>query len=154
MIPSSRSLLKAIDGFTKLINICGMVRAYKACQLSHKDIFREPVLKKGFVNVQLAERPTITYYNTKHKFHCGRLNNKTEGFMVIHTQQLMKAFGYKVSFKPVNGTIKTSFNTVNSLTAIQIRNAIRGNQFPSSIMNKCIILFGYSLALIKVFESL
>jgi hypothetical protein len=127
MIPSSRSLLEAIDGFMKLIDKCGMVRVYKACWLGHKDIFREPILKKGFVNVQLAERPTITYCNTKHKFHCGRLNNGTEGFMVIHTRSLMKAFGYKVSFKPVNGTIRTSSNTLNSLTANQIRNAIRGN---------------------------
>ena len=70
-----------------------MIRVHKTWWLSHKDIFRKPALKKGIIDIQLAERPPITYCDTKNKSHYGGLDNWTEGFMVIHTRSLTKALG-------------------------------------------------------------
>ena len=127
MIPSLGSLFEAIDGFMKFSNIWGLIKVNKTWWLSHKYIFREPALKKHIIDIQLAKRPTITYCYTKHKSHCGRLDNWTESFMVVHTRSLMKAFGYKASFVPVNGTIRVSFNTENLFATNQISNVFRWN---------------------------
>lgn len=121
MIPSAWRLFKTIDSFMKLINIYQMIRINKTGELCHINMFGKLSLKEGIINIQLMKRPAMTNNNTENKsYYCG-LNNWTKSVMIVHTRSLIEPFVNKVSFKPINRTIRMYFNTKNPFATTNIR---------------------------------
>jgi len=96
----------------------------------------------------------MTDSNAKDEFHSGRFNDWTECFMVVNTRSLMESFGYESSFKPVNRAIRMSFNTKNPFTTNNVKGRSGWNKFPCPIADQGIIIFGYGLTPMRIFESL
>lgn len=59
-------------------------------------------LKKGIVDVKLAERPTMADLNRKHQMNICGFDNRAEHLMVVKTWALMKTLGNKTNFILVN----------------------------------------------------
>ena len=136
MIPSSRSLFKAINGFVKLAYMRGIIRVNKARRLSHINCFWQVTLEESIVYIQVTKGPTIAYGKTKHKSDSSWFDYETKCFKIIHTWSLMKSFGYKTRFIPVNRTIRFSFTAKNLLTTYKVCDISWRNEFPCPIATR------------------
>lgn len=106
MIPSTLCLLETIDSFVKFAHIIRMIMVNVSQWLSHENIFRQVALKKGIFNIKLVERPTMIDRDIENKIYNGLFDNRTKSIMIINTWSLMKSFGNKARFVPINRTIR------------------------------------------------
>ena len=66
--------------------------------LTHVKIFSESATKKCIIDIHLTKRPPLKDGNGKNNFNGLWLDNWAEGFGVIKTQLLVKAFSNQLGF--------------------------------------------------------
>ena len=106
MIPTTWCLLETIDSFAKFSHIIEIIMINESQWLSHENIFKQMALRKSIFNIKLAKRPTIVVNNIKNITYSGKFENRIKNIMIINAQSLLKSFGNKAGFVPINRTIK------------------------------------------------
>jgi hypothetical protein len=84
-IPSSRRLLKSIQGPLELTNMLGIPRILKTGRLLHVNIFFKKTMKEGVADINLSEAPSSRYGKREHKTNCDWFYYWTECVMIVNT---------------------------------------------------------------------
>ena len=123
-----------------------MNRIHISRGLMHIYLFFEIAMKKFIRHIQLSQLPSTTHSNSQNQSHYCRLNNRTKGFMKVHTSLLMESFSYKSGLVPRDGTITIQFKLEHPFAANNQVNMWRSrNKRPGLLSLKSLKLSSHCL---------
>lgn len=105
----------------------------KARWLIHVDLLVERPLKKGIVNIKLADGPSLSNCQGEDDPNCHWFDDGAKCFCVVTTRALMETFSDQSSLVPINGPIWISLDAKDPLTTNQIRSRGTTNEFPGVV---------------------
>src|SRR5258705_1751568 len=97
LVPLTRSLLQAIDGLAKSANLGFLTRRGETFRLHHIDLFVEVAIEESGLNVHGVDFPVFQGGKRKKEVKRLEASNRREGFIIVNTMSLRKAFSNKVS---------------------------------------------------------
>jgi hypothetical protein len=129
---SSRSVLKAIKGATKVTN--HTLRDRIPRWWTHVNILTQLIIKKGILHIKLRNGPLLNRSHDKKNVNSGHMcnrnrshdkksvnsghmSNKSKSLIIITTLLLLKTMSNKMSLIALKRTIKASLNLIDPLTS-------------------------------------
>jgi hypothetical protein len=109
-MPSTRSLLKAIESLNKATEMMRASWINKTRGLAHINLFLQDSMKKGILNIQLTKRSSTSNCKREQKTNSSWLDHRTERVLIIKTMSLLEAFSNQSSLVPFNGSVSMFFN--------------------------------------------
>jgi hypothetical protein len=84
MVPHLRCLLQDVEGLVEPAHQLRVRRVNKASGLRTEDQLRECAMEEGILDMELVHRPTPSDSQSHHSLDGGRLDDETEGLIVVH----------------------------------------------------------------------
>ena len=122
-------------------------------QLRHIDLLGEVPVEKDVINIKFTKAPLAMECNAENSMDGDEIDHRTESLMKINTRMLVKAFSNKLSFMPSNRAIEIFFNAKNPFVARCVPPGAKGNERPSAVLDKSIILVLHDLNPLQILES-
>ena len=98
-----------------------------ALRLRHIDLLRKMLIKKGIVDIKLANFPLVIECNTKHNMESDEIYHETKSLVKINARLLLKAFSNKAIFILCNSVVGILFDAKHPFVAYYILPLSRGN---------------------------
>jgi hypothetical protein len=105
MVPHLRCLLQDVEGLVEPAHQLRVRRVNKASGLRTEDQLRECAMEEGILDMELVHRPTPSDSQSHHSLDGGRLDDETEGLIVVHPGALSEPLEDPTSLVPVQRTI-------------------------------------------------
>ena len=121
-----------------MMRIIGIMHAL---WLHHIDLPHKLSIKKGIIYIKSMNAPLKVECNDKHNTDGDWINHGTESLVKVNALLLVKAFSNKASFISCNRVVKILLNTKHPFVAHYILPRARGNESPSTVLDKSIIFF-------------
>ena len=118
-----------------------ILRIAHTLRLRHIDLLGEMLVEKVVINIKLTKVPLAMECNVEHSTDDDGIDHGIENLVKINIRLLVKAFSNKPSFIPSNRGIEILFDAKN----LFIVHYVRGNERPSAISDKIIILILHGL---------
>jgi hypothetical protein len=113
--PSSRSLLKAIKGVTKVTN--HTLRNRIPRWWTHVNILTQLTIKKDILDIKLRDVPLPNRSHDKKSANSGHMSTRSKNLIIITTMLLLKTTDNKTSLIALKRTVKASLNLIDPLTS-------------------------------------
>jgi hypothetical protein len=113
---------------------------HKSLGLLHVDLLREISMKKCILHVHLMDFPSLGHHNGKCQSYGIHLRYWSEGFIIVNTVHLLKAFGNKPGFVFANLSIHYALGPVDPSTFDKFPPRRKGNQIPSLDLEEGVVL--------------
>jgi hypothetical protein len=101
--PSSRSLLKTIEGTTQPTN--HPIRNGVPWRWLHIDFLTELTIEEGILDIQLRYRPLTNRGNSKKGPNSGHVSDRSKSLLIVNTILLLKTTRHKAGFVALKGAI-------------------------------------------------
>jgi hypothetical protein len=111
--PSTRSLLKATKGATKVTNHTLRDRIPRWWTLVNILML---TIKKGILHIKLSDGPLPNRSHDKKSANNGHMSNRSKSNIIITTLLLLKTTCNKTSLIALKGTIRAGLNLIDPLT--------------------------------------
>jgi hypothetical protein len=82
-----------------------LIRTNKSWGLPHVDFFLEKTMKECILDIQLSKTPTSGDRQRQKEPNGGRLDNRTEGVLIVKPMTLFEPLGNKTSFVALDRTV-------------------------------------------------
>jgi len=138
-VPSSGSLLKAIDGLVKFTDMSGLSLVHKTSRLLHVYLLCQMTMKKRIRNVKLPDVPIIGDSQCEEQSNGSWFDDRTKGLCVINTSLLVETFGHKSGLEPLHGSISFPLNFVHPFVMNNMLILRSGTKGPSTISDESCI---------------
>jgi hypothetical protein len=132
--PSSRSLLKAIKGATKVTN--HTLRDRIPRWWTYVNILTQLTIKKDILHIKLGDGPLQNRSHNKKSVNSGHMSNKSKNLIIITTMLLLKITRNKTSLIALKKTISASLNLINPLTCDRMNTWGIGHKIPHTSLLK------------------
>jgi hypothetical protein len=153
-VPSSGSLLKAIDGLVKFTNMSRLSLVHKTSRLFHVYLLCQMTMKKRIRNGKLSDVPIIGDSQCEEQPNGSWFDDRTKGLCVINASLLLETFGHKYGLEPLHGSISFPFNSVHPLVMNNMLILRSGTKGPSTISDESCIFSSHGCVPARVRGSL
>jgi hypothetical protein len=126
--PSSRILLKAIKGVTKVTN--HTLRNRIPRWWMHVNILMQLTIKQDILGIKLRDGPLSNRSHDKKSVNSGHMSNKSKSLIIIMIVLLLKATSNKTSPIALKKTIRASLNVIDPLTSDRTNTWGTGHKIP------------------------
>jgi hypothetical protein len=151
--PRSRSLLKAIEGATKVTNHALRNRIPR--WWAHVNILMQLTIKKDILHIQLRDGPSLNRrgpsLNRSHgrqSVNSGHMSNMSKSLIIISIMFLLKTTSNKMSLISLKRTIRASLNLIYPLTSNRMNTWGTWHKIPcasplngSNLLSHCVMPF-------------
>jgi hypothetical protein len=132
--PSPRSLLKGINGATKMTNHALRDRIPR--WWAYVNILTQLIIKKGILHIKLRDRPAPNRSHGKKSANSGHMSNRSKSLIIISTMLLLKTTSNKMGLIPLKRTIRASLNLIYPLTSDRTNTWGIGHKIPRASLLK------------------
>jgi hypothetical protein len=87
-----------------------LIRTNKSWGLPHVDFFLKKTMKECILNIQLSKTPTAGDCQRQEEPNGGRLDDGTEGVLIVKPMTLFESLGNKTSFVALDGAVSMSLH--------------------------------------------
>jgi hypothetical protein len=149
--PSSRSLLKAIKGVTKVTN--HTLRNRIPRWWTHVNLLMQLTIKKDILDINLRDGPLPNRSHDK-SVNSGHMSNMSKGLIIITTVLLLKTTGNKMSLIVLKRIVRASLNLIDPLTSDQMNTWGIGHKIPCASLLKSRNLLSYCVLPFRMKNSI
>jgi hypothetical protein len=116
------------------------VRINKPRRLAHIDLLLKNTMQKCILNIKLAKGPATSDSKGQQQPNSGRLNNRTEGILVVKTVPLFETLSNESGLVPLNRAICMPFDLEDPFGINDVETGARRDQLPSTIVTESLNL--------------
>jgi len=113
--PSTRSLLKTIEGTTQPTN--HPIQNEVPWRWLHIDFLTELTIEEGVLDIQLRNRPLTNRSNCKKSLNSSHVSDRSEGLLIVMTLLLLEAARHKTSLVALKRVIRVGLDLVHPLAS-------------------------------------
>jgi hypothetical protein len=116
--------------------------------------FIQVVIEKGILDIELTDRPRAGDSNGEDETDGGRLDNRTEGLIIVEAWTLRVSTNHPASFMASKSSIRVKFVPKDPFTGDHICMRRARNERPGFVVEKSLVLVRHSSTPERVLESL